>query len=409
LISQADPVDQPGVGHLVIRLGPAFVAAIAYVDPGNVATNVSAGSQYAYQLVWVVLLANLLAVLTQYLSAKLGLATGRTLPELCRERFPRPVVYLLWGQAEVVAIATDVAEVIGGAVALYLLFGVPLLAGGFLTGTVAFVLLIVQTRRGQRSFERLTAAMLALIFIGFGYAAVTAEPSPGGLAGGLIPDLPDRGSILLAAAILGATIMPHAIYLHSALIRDRFGVVRTVPARRRLLTATRIDVVAAMLVAGATNVMLIAIAAGSLAGSGVTELEQAYHLFDERSGALAAACFGLALLVSGLVSSSVGTYAGSVILAGFLRRSIPVTVRRLVTIVPALGILALGLEPTRALVLSQVTLSIGIPFALWPLVFFTRDASLMGELVNRRITTLAASCAAVFISVLAVLTILVGG
>jgi manganese transport protein len=397
-----------GIRQVVMLLGPAFVAAVAYIDPGNVATNVTAGSRYAYGLVWVVVLANIIAVLTQYLSAKLGIATGRTLPELCRDRFPRPVVYLLWGQAEAVAVATDVAEILGGAIGLRLLFGVPLAIGGALTGVLSFVLLLVQTRYGQRPFERLVVVMLVGVLFGFGYTAVAAHPAPAALAGGLVPRLDDHASVLLAAAIMGATIMPHAIYLHSGLIRDRFGRLASANSKRHLLSATRRDVVAAMIVAGAVNVMLIAAGAGVLAGSGVDTIEGAYDAFHDRLGPLVGACFGAGLLASGLVSSSVGTYAGSMILAGFTGRRLPVQLRRLLTVVPAVGILALGVEPTRAMVLSQVMLSLGIPFALWPLVLFTGSRGLMGELVNRRSTTVLAVASAALISLFALVTVVAG-
>lgn len=408
------PVEQPrpkteGIRQIVMLLGPAFVVAVAYIDPGNVATNVTAGSRYAYGLVWVVVLANIIAVLTQYLSAKLGIATGQTLPELCRDRFPRPLTYLLWGQAEAVAVATDVAEVLGGAIGLHLLFGVPLTLGGALTGVLSFVLLLVQTRYGQRPFERLVVVMLLGVLFGFGYTALAARPAPAALARGLVPQLDDHASVLLAAAIMGATIMPHAIYLHSGLIRDRFGRPAGASSKRRLLSATRKDVVAAMIVAGAVNVMLITAGASVLAGSGVSTIDGAYAAFRDRLGPLVAACFGAGLLASGLVSSSVGTYAGSMILAGFTGRPIPVQLRRLLTVVPAVGILALGVEPTRAMVLSQVMLSLGIPFALWPLVLFTGSRGLMGELVNRRSTTLLAVVSAALISALALVTLVGGG
>jgi manganese transport protein len=401
----AAPVNGRRMHRLVSLAGPAFVAAVAYVDPGNVATNVTAGSRYAYRLVWVVVLANLLAVLTQYLAAKLGIATGRTLPELCRDRFPRPVALLLWAQAEAVALATDVAEVLGGAIGLDLLFGLPLPAGAVLTGLASFVILSVQNRRGQRTFERQVALLLGLVVLGFGWTAVAGRPDPGGLAAGLLPAFPDGDSVLLTAAIVGATIMPHAIYLHTGLIRDRFGVTRDPGRKRLLLRATRRDVTAAMALAGAANVMLVAAAAGALGGTGIDTIQGAFAGFQQRLGTVVAVFFGAALLVSGLVSSSVGTYAGSVILGGFTRLAVPPQVRRLITIVPAVLVPLLGADPTAALVLSQVVLGLGIPFALWPLVAFTARRELMGELVNRRATTLAAGATALAVTVLGIATL----
>jgi manganese transport protein len=380
-------------------LGPAFVAAVAYVDPGNVATNVAAGSTYGYLLVWVVVAANATAVLVQYLSAKLGVATGRSLPELCAERWPRARLPL-WLQAEAVAMATDLAEVVGGALALWLLFGMPLLAGAALTGAVSIVVLAVQSRRGQRPFEGIVVTLLLVVMVGFLWSAWRSGPSPVDLAGGLVPRLDGTDSLLLAAGILGATVMPHAVYLHSALIRDRFGLLTDPAARRRVLAATRVDVVGALAVAGAVNLGLLVVAAAALSGRGVDTVEGAHAGLGAVLGGGVALLFALALLASGLASTAVGTYAGAVILEGFLRVRLSLVVRRLVTLVPALGVLAIGLEPTRALVLSQVVLSFGIPFALVPLVLLTRDRRLMGELVNRGRTTLAAGLAAAVISAL---------
>ena len=322
--------------RLLLPLGPAFVAGIAYVDPGNVATNFSAGSRYGYLLVWVVVAANIMAVLVQYLSAKLGIATGKTLPELCRERYPRPVARGLWLQAEAVALATDLAEVLGGAVALNLLFDLPLLTGALITGVVSFLVLSVQRPGRQQHFERVVIYLLGIIATGFVWSAVQAGPSIDGVATGLVPGFAGKDSILLAAGILGATVMPHAIYLHGALVRDRFGDELDRPMRKRvLLRATRTDVLLAMAVAGAVNLAMVLAGAAALQGTGVESLHDVHQGLGEVLGRATALMFAVALLASGFASSSVGTYAGSVILEGFLQRHIALPVRRLVTLVPA--------------------------------------------------------------------------
>jgi manganese transport protein len=364
-------------------LGPAFVAGIAYVDPGNVATNTTAGARHGYLLVWVVVASNLAAILVQYLSAKLGIASGRSLAQLCREQMPRPVALALWLQAETVALATDVAEVLGGAIALQLLFGMPLLRGGIATGAVSFTLLLLQRSSHLRTFERVIVALMGVIALGFIWTAVDARPSGGSLARGLTPAFDGSDSILLATGILGATVMPHAIYLHSALVVDRFETRSANPGKRRqLLRATRVDVSGAMAVAGAVNVAMLVMAAAALRGTGTGTIEQAHHALETHLGSGAALLFALALLASGLASTSVGTLAGTVILDGFLRRRIPLLLRRAITLVPALALLALGVDPTQTLLVSQVVLSFGIPFALIPLVRFTSTRSLMGALVN---------------------------
>jgi manganese transport protein len=376
----------------VTFLGPAFVAAIAYVDPGNFATNFSAGSQYGYLLLWVIVAANLVAMLIQTLSAKLGMATGRNLPELCRDRFPRPVTRLMWVQAELVAIATDLAEVIGGAIALNLLFGIPLFAGGVITGMVAFALLALQAR-GYRPFELAIAGLLGVILLGF-LVTVFRVPLVGSdLAAGLVPRFDDTESLLLATGILGATVMPHVIYLHSALTQDRIAPVG-VSERRFLLRRQQIDVVIGMGLAGMVNAAMLIIAAALFSGTdlaGTDTLEGVHAGLARVLDQPAAFAFALALLASGFASSGVGTFAGQVVMQGFIRRSIPLLVRRLLTLAPALVVLGIGIDPTRALVMSQVVLSFGIPFALVPLVLLTRDRGIMQELVNRRVTTAAAS------------------
>jgi manganese transport protein len=389
--------------------GPAFVAAIAYVDPGNFATNVSAGAQFGYLLLWVIVSANLMAMLVQSLSAKLGLATGRSLPANCREHYPRPVVLGLWVQAEVVAMATDLAEVVGGAIALNLLFGIPLLTGGLITGVVAFLLLALQSR-GDRRFIRAVTVLLAVIVVAFLLLIVRVPPDPAGVVSGLVPRFDGVASVVLAAGILGATVMPHAIYRHSALVSTTTQAT-TIAQRRRALKAQRVDVFAAMSLAGLVNAAMLLVAAALFAGSalsGTDTLEGAHAGFgaalDGRSAAL---LFALALLASGFASASVGTYAGQVIMEGFLRRRIPLFARRALTMFPALVILALGVDPTGALVMSQVVLSFGIPFALVPLLLLTRRPDVMGELVNeRRTTVVAALVAAVIITLNVVLLFL---
>ena len=386
-------------------LGPAFVTAIAYVDPGNFATNLTAGSTYGYLLVWVVVASNLMAMLIQYLSAKAGIATGRSLPTLCREHLPLPVTRGLWVQAEAVAIATDLAEVVGGALALKILFGLPLLVGGTITAVIAFSLLILQTK-GHRPFETAITGLLAVILVGFLYDVAHSGLQPLAIADGAIPRFDGQDSLLLAAGMLGATVMPHAIYLHSALTNRRY-VRRTEAQRQALLRSQRVDVVTAMTIAGVMNLLLLVIAAAALHGDGpvIDTIEGAHAAFGDRLGAGAALLFALSLLASGFAASSVGTLSGQIVMEGFLRRHIPLVVRRVVTLAPALVVLGLGVDPTRALVGSQVVLSFGIPFALVPLVMFTRRADLMGGLVNRQITTLAASAVAAIIIVLNVVLI----
>ena len=378
-------------------LGPAFVAAIAYVDPGNFATNFSAGATFGYLLVWVIVVANLMAMLVQSLSGKVGLATGRNLAELCRDHFPRPVVRGLWVQAELVAMATDLAEIIGGAIALNLLFGIPLLTGGAITAAVAFALLTLQGR-GYRPFELAIAGLLGVITLGFLYGAVSSGADGSELAAGLVPRFDGTESVLLATGILGATVMPHVIYLHSALTQDRIAAED--PAEVQvLLRHQRLDVVVAMGVAGLVNIAMLVLAARLLLGEpDVDTLEGAHAALGRIAGAPLAFAFAVALLASGFASSGVGTYAGQVVMQGFLRRRIPLLLRRGITMAPALVVLAAGVDPTRALVLSQVVLSFGIPFALVPLVLLTRRVDVMGALVNRPVTTAVAALVAAVIS-----------
>ncbi|QEC48164.1 divalent metal cation transporter [Baekduia soli] len=379
-------------------LGPAFVACIAYVDPGNFATNIAGGSKYGYMLLWVLLAANLMAMLIQNLSAKVGIATGRNLPELCREHFPRPVTWGLWVQAELIAMATDLAEFVGAAIALNLLFGIPLLPAGLLTAVVAFAVLGLQNR-GYRRFELAILGFLAVILLGFLYDTLRIGFDVGDAAKGFVPHFDGGDSLLLATGILGATVMPHVIYLHSALTQNRV-TVNDDAERRLLLRFNRIDVTIAMTLAGIINMSMLVIAASLFFGGGLTgvdTIEAAHKGFRELVGPEAAVAFALALLASGFASSSVGTYAGQVVMQGFIARTVPLAARRAVTMTPALIVLALGLDPTRSLVISQVVLSFGIPFALVPLVLLTRRRDVMGALVNRRLTTLSASAVAVVI------------
>ncbi len=390
----------------LVLLGPAFVAAIAYVDPGNFATNIAAGTTYGYLLCWVVVGANLMAVLVQYLAAKASIATGRTLPQLCRERFRRSISTGLWAQAELVAIATDLAEVVGGAIALNLLFGIPLLLGGVITGLVSFALLIYQSKRGQRPFEAVIVGLLAVVLIGFVVSTVQSHPSGSAVIGGLVPRLDGTDSLVLAAGMLGATVMPHAIWLHGALVTDRHSkTLRSTVGKLQVLKATRLDVGIAMALAGAVNLAMVVVAAAALQGSGADSLEAAHRAFGDNLGRMPALLFALALLASGFASSSVGTYAGSVILEGFWKRHVPLAIRRLITLLPALVILAIGIDPSRALVVSQVVLSFGIPCALWPLVRLTASKQVMGEFVNRWQTTLVACLVAAAITTLNVVLI----
>ncbi len=379
-------------------LGPAFVAAVAYIDPGNFATNITGGAKFGYLLLWVILAANMMAMLIQTLSAKVGIATGKNLPELCRDEFPRPVTVGLWIQAELIAMATDLAEFVGAALALNLLFGVPLFVSGVITGVAAFWILALQNK-GYRRFELAIAAMFGLVLVGFLYQAFNIGPDASDAAKGFIPHFAGTDSILLATGIIGATVMPHVIYLHSALTQGRIPV-HTDSERRRLMRFQKVDVGIAMGIAGVVNITMFLVAAALFhAGghTGVDSVEGAYHGFNAYAGAGTAAAFGLALLASGFASSSVGTYAGQIVMQGFINRRIPLVVRRAVTMTPALVVLALGANPTDSLVISQVVLSFGIPFALIPLVLLTRRRDLMGNLTNGLLTTAAACVIAALI------------
>ncbi|WP_438352175.1 Nramp family divalent metal transporter [Microbacterium sp. CJ88] len=392
----------PSAQRVAWLLGPALVAGVAYLDPGNVASNMTAGARFGYLLVWVVVLGNVMAWLIQYLSAKLGIVTGRSLPENLGDRIRNPWARrAYWLQAELVAMATDIAEVIGGAVALQLLFGIPLLLGGLITGVVSTALLIVQSRRGARTFEFVVIGLIAVIALGFTFGVFLGPPDPAAVAGGLVPRFDGADSVLLAASILGATIMPHAIYAHSSLARDRFRPADAsapgIPIAR-LLRATRWDVSIAMLIAGTVNLCILLLAAANLAGvPGTDSLEGAYAALAQGIGPLVATLFAVGLLASGLASTAVGAYAGAEIMHGLLRVRVPLLARRLITLIPALVILGLGIDPTLALVLSQVVLSFGIPFALIPLVALTARRDLLGTHRNRWTTTAAGVAASVFL------------
>ena len=376
---------------IIALLGPAFVAAVAYIDPGNFATNFSAGARFGYTLAWVVVAANLMAMLVQYLSAKTGVATGRDLPELCRQYLPRAVSRGLWVQAELIAMATDLAEFIGAAVGLNLLFGVRLLPAGLITAVVAFGILALE-QRGYRRFELAICGLLGIVFLGFAYDLAAVGTDPGAIAAGLVPSLPGGSDgLLLVAGIIGATVMPHVVYLHSALTKSRVHC-RDDAERRELLRFQRLDVLIALGAAGLINLAMLFVAASLFSRAGghaqVNSIQAAHFSLGRMVGGGAALAFAVALLASGLSSSSVGTYAGQVVMQGFIDRRIPLYIRRGLTMLPALVVLGLGLPTTDSLVISQVVLSFGIPFALVPLVLVTRRPDIMGVLVNRRVTTL---------------------
>jgi len=377
-------------------LGPAFVASIAYVDPGNFATNIQGGAKFGFMLLWVVVLANLMAMLVQYLSAKLGIVTGRNLPESFRSHYPRWASRGMWVQAELITMSTDVAEFLGAALALNLLFHVPLVIAGVMTGFLAFGLLELRVH-GYRRFEIAITGLLGIIFLGFIYETFKIGPSASGVASGLVPHLGGTESLYLAVGIIGATVMPHAIYLHSALTQDRMPL-RDDRERARVLRFERIDVIVALGLAGLVNLAMLAVAAKLFhtpALSGLSTIPEAHMQFERLVGGGAALAFAVALLASGASSSSVGTYAGQVVMAGFVNVRISLYVRRIVTMVPALVVLALGVNPTDALVLSQVVLSFGIPLALIPLVILTSRRDVMGVHVNcLRTSVLAWGCAA---------------
>ena len=394
--------ERRGLRAVLPFLGPAFIAAVAYIDPGNFATTMASGAQFGYTLLWVVLAANLMAMLVQSLSAKLGIATGHNLPEICRQRFPRPVVLFLWVQAELIAMATDLAEFVGAALGIYLVFHVPLFAAALLTGLLAFGILGLQAW-GFRRLEAIITMLVGVIVLAFGLEVFGAHASPAGIARGLFsPGFKGSASVYLAVGVIGATVMPHVIYLHSALTQNR--IVGTNPqARRKIFRFEMVDVIIAMGVAGVINMAMLATAAAVFGSRGLTgmgsDLTQVFNGLEHYVGGSAGLVFGIGLLASGISSASVGTMSGQVVMQGFISYGIPVWLRRGLTMLPALALIGFGFDPSRALVLSQVFLSFGIPFALVPLVIFTADRRLMGELVNRRLTSvLAGACGIVILA-----------
>jgi manganese transport protein len=373
-----------GVGRIWPFLGPAFIAAVAYIDPGNFATNIAGGAKFGYLLLWVVLSANLIAMLVQTQSAKLGIATGKNLAELCRERFSRRTSIGLWLQAELVAMATDIAEVVGAALGLNLLFGIPLFPAGIIAGIGAFAILALQ-QQGYRRLEAGISVLVGVVVASFVYELFDASPEASEIGKHLfVPGFAGTDSLLLATGIIGATVMPHVIYLHSALTQRRI-VGRDSTEKKRILGFEKVDVVIALSLAGLVNLSMMIVAAALFHTSGLTgvdSIDGAYEGLQELVSNRAATVFGIALLASGFASSSVGTMAGQVVMQGFIRRRIPIFVRRAVTLAPALLVLAIGVDPTDALVGSQVVLSFGIPFALVPLLIIASKREVMGDLVN---------------------------
>jgi manganese transport protein len=412
MATRAERLDRrPGRGERALRgdrrsiwpfLGPAFIACVAYIDPGNFATNIAGGAKFGYTLVWVIVASNLMAMLIQTLSAKLGIATGRNLPEICRERFSRRTSFWLWVQAEIIAMATDLAEFLGAALGLQLLLGIPLFPAAVLTGIITFLILGLQ-RFGFRPLEAVITAFVVVIGVCYLAELWLAHPPLGTVARhAVVPQFQGSESVLLAVGIIGATVMPHVIYLHSALTQHRI-VPRNEDEARRLYKYTRIDVLIAMAIAGLINISMLVVAASVFYGSGLHDIEslqQAHRTLEPLVGGAASVLFALALTASGLSSSTVGTLSGQVVMQGFIRRRIPLWVRRLVTMLPAFVVIGLGVDPSRTLVLSQVVLSFGIPFALAPLVLFTSRRDVMGALVNRRSTVVAAWTIAGLISAL---------
>lgn len=387
-----------GIKKLLPYLGPAFIAAVAYIDPGNYATNITAGSKYGYTLLWVIFASNLMAVLIQSLSAKLGIATGKNLPELCREKFSKKTSFLLWIQAEAVIMATDLAEFIGAALGIYLLFDLPLITSAIIAAIGSFAILEIQ-RRGYRTFEALITVMIFVVVIAFGAQVFYAKPDTSAVVLGLFtPKFDGVDSILLSAGMLGATVMPHAIYLHSSLTQRRIVGVNDLE-RKRIYRFELIDIVIAMLIAGAINAAMVIVSAALFHKNGalVEDLDVAYQQFGAMLGPSVAMFFGIGLLFAGLSSSSVGVMTGDVVMQGFIKRHIPIYLRRVITTVPPLLIILWGVNPSKALVMSQVVLSFGIAFALVPLIMFTSNKKIMGSLVNHKITSVAAWLIAVLI------------
>lgn len=387
------------LSNLLPFLGPAFIASVAYVDPGNFATNIQGGAKFGYMLLWVIVASNLMAMLIQMLSAKLGIASGKNLAEHCRENFPKPVVRGMWALMELVAIATDLAEFLGAALGFNLLLGIPLVYGGFLTAIVTFLILGFE-RYGFRPLEAIISALVGVIALCYVAETILDKPDWGSVFyHAVLPQFGGSESVLLASGILGATVMPHAIFLHSALTQGRI-IVKEPSKLRKLFRFELADVVIAMSIASMVNAAMLIMAAATFHHTGLTEIatiQEAYRTLEPLLGRAANWFFGISLLAAGLSSSTVGTSAGQVIMQGFLKRHIPVWLRRLVTMLPSLVVISVGLDPTRTLVISQVLLSFGLPFAIIPLVLFTSRKAIMGVLVNRKITTIAAGIIAILI------------
>jgi manganese transport protein len=383
-------------------MGPAFIASIAYIDPGNFATNIQGGAEFGYTLLWVVIASNLMAMLLQTLSAKLGIASGVNLAEHCRNQFPPVAVWLMWGVMEVVSMATDLAEFLGAALGFYLLFGIPLWVAALLTAIITLLILGLEAY-GFRPLEAVITGMVGIIAVCYLIETWLVHPDWAQVVWhAVVPQFAGRESVFLATGILGATIMPHVIFLHSSLTQARI-VTLDAERRQRLYRFEVLDVAIAMGVAGLINAAMLIMAAGAFFHAGLTHIasiQEAYRTLEPLLGPAARTVFAVSLLASGLASASVGTMAGQVIMQGFLHRQIPIWVRRLVTMVPSLVVIGLGLDPTRTLVASQVVLSFGLPFAIVPLILFTRRRDLMGELVNSAFTTILAAAATVLIVVL---------
>ncbi|MFT4147651.1 MAG: Nramp family divalent metal transporter [Micrococcaceae bacterium] len=385
-------------------LGPGFVAAIAYVDPGNVAANLTAGAQFGYLLVWVLLVANAMAIIVQYLSAKLGIVTGKSLPQLISSRLSRRARLAYWMQAEAIAFATDIAEIIGGAIAFKLLFNMPLVFGGIVTGILSLLLLIIRERRGQRAFEQTIMVFLFVLTVGFCAGLVLTPPNFAATMQGLVPRFDGASSVLVSVSMLGATVMPHAVYLHSALTRDRFTI--TTQSKKSLLRATRYDVFFALIIAGSVNIAMLLLAAVNFQGQADTDtIEGAYHSITSSLGANIGWLFALGLLASGLASTSVGAYAGSEVMASLLKVKVPLLLRRLLTLIPGLILLATPISPTWLLVVSQIFLSFGIPFALIPLVKLSSEKKILGDFVNSTLLNYVAWVIVILISLLNIVLI----
>lgn len=371
-------------------MGPAFIASVAYMDPGNFATNIQGGAKLGLELLWVIVASNLMAILLQSLSAKLGIASGKDLAEHCRDQYPKWVVYVMWAVAELVAIATDLAEFLGAALGFYLLFGMPLLWAGVVTAIITFLILGLE-KYGFRPIEAVITAIIGVVGLSYLIEIFLVKPNwPQVVYHAFVPQFSSVESIFLATGILGATVMPHAIYLHSSLTKDRI-VVKNPKMLQKLYRFELIDVVVAMGGASFVNMAMLIMSAATFHSSGMTNIgsiEEAHRTLEPLLGHASQFIFGISLLASGLSSSSVGTMAGQVIMQGFLHKHVAPWLRRLVTILPSILVIALGLDPTRTLVFSQVVLSFGLPFAIIPLVQFTSNKSIMGVLVNKRITTL---------------------